>query len=306
MRSAWIFIALFRSQAARLAQTPLGGETAISGAADDPAGGALAAAAAVAATSVAAATPARDARGAVGAAGSTQGRMDPCSLHWNAELGLGMGRGQSAGTGAAGSAPEESAAEPRRPLLYVGVLTRPGARDKRDALRRAVAAFSAFCRGCPVFLLSFSVASAQTNCLPRRETWFRHGHGEWVGVFFLGRPKGDPQLAAALEARQCVRGLRLTPLPVSAAQTCGIGQQQQRLRWSLTHAGRRGARFCLQEEAARECDIEFVREEEDYYSIAFKRAPPATALHPIPHPCVERQAPSAHSSESVQCSADRC
>ena len=78
-------------------------------------------------------------------------------------------------------------------LLYVGVLTRPEARERRDALRA---------------------------------TWFRHSSpasGAWAGRFFLGRPKGDAALTAAVEA-----------------------------------------------EAAAACDIEFVRGEDDYYSIAHK------------------------------------
>ena len=47
-----------------------------------------------------------------------------------------------------------------------------------------------------------------------------------------------------------------------------------------------------QEEAARECDIEFVREEDDYYSIAYKcgSTPPRAAGPAVSqHPCLSRR-----------------
>lgn len=142
--------------------------------------------------------------------------MDPCSLHWNSLLrtdagsdAAGGGQWAGAAGGGGGAVQGGAAARQKRPLLYVGVLTRPSARDKRDALRRAAARAPA---PPPPLLLprpllrltpgapapSFLALTTPVGC---RRTWFRQGSGEWVGAFFLGRPKNDSKLAAELEAR---------------------------------------------------------------------------------------------------------
>lgn len=206
-----------QSQVARLTELRSdGGGTHAQAPGHDPFGGALAAGAAAGAGG----------GSGVGGGGASPsaaaGRMDPCSLHWNAGLrsreGAGEAAGAAAGAGGGGGNGSQAAgaqAQQQRPLLYVGVLTRPTAKDKRDALRHVILPFP------PLFA---PIASFRTNphrsqhlilrwaphCRPcssvcdtthNRETWFRQGQGEWIGAFFLGRPKGDPALAAALEAR---------------------------------------------------------------------------------------------------------